>query len=95
MIVQLRHAHARKILIIRRHEIGGRTRIVCGRYVVKSPSVKLKVKFHLDDVPLFEPRYNVAPTQLVPAVRQEDGKRRLATLRWGLIPSWAKDANIG
>jgi len=68
---------------------------MCGRYVVKSPSVKLKVKFHLDDVPLFEPRYNVAPTQLVPAVRQEDGKRRLAMLRWGLIPSWAKDAKIG
>ena len=68
---------------------------MCGRYVVKSPSAKLKVKFHLDEVPLFEPRYNVAPTQLVPAVRQEDGKRRLAMLRWGLIPSWAKDAKIG
>jgi putative SOS response-associated peptidase YedK len=68
---------------------------VCGRYVVKSPSAKLKVKFHLDEAPLFEPRYNVAPTQLVPAVMQEDGKRRLAMLRWGLIPSWAKDANIG
>ena len=68
---------------------------MCGRYVVKSPSAKLKVKFHLDDAPLFEPRYNVAPTQLVPAVRQEDGKRRLVTLRWGLIPSWAKDAKIG
>jgi putative SOS response-associated peptidase YedK len=68
---------------------------VCGRYVVKSPSAKLKVKFHLDDAPLFEPRYNVAPTQLVPAERQEDGKRRLAMLRWGLIPSWAKDATIG
>jgi putative SOS response-associated peptidase YedK len=42
---------------------------MCGRYVIKSPSAKLKVKFHLDDVPLFEPRYNVAPTQAVPAVR--------------------------
>jgi hypothetical protein len=68
---------------------------VCGRYVVKSPSAKLKVKFHLDEVPLFEPRYNLAPTQLVPAVRQVDGMRRLAMLRWGLIPSWAKDAKIG
>jgi hypothetical protein len=75
--------------------IDGRIRIVCGRYVVKSPSAKLNVKFHLDDAPLFEPRYNVAPTQLVPAMRQEDGKRRLVTLRWGLIPSWAKDAKIG
>ena len=68
---------------------------MCGRYVVKSPSAKLKVRFHLDDAPLFEPRYNVAPTQLVPAVRLENGKHRLAMLRWGLIPSWAKDAKIG
>jgi putative SOS response-associated peptidase YedK len=68
---------------------------MCGRYVIKSPSAKLKVKFHLDDVPLFEPRYNVAPTQAVPAVRDEDGKRHLAMLRWGLIPSWAKDVKIG
>ena len=68
---------------------------MCGRYVVKSPSAKLKVKFYLDDAPLFEPRYNVAPTQLVPAVRQQDGKRRFVMLRWGLIPSWAKDAKIG
>jgi putative SOS response-associated peptidase YedK len=60
-----------------------------------SANFELKEKFHLDDIPLFEPRYNVAPTQLVPAVRQEDGKRRLVTLRWGLIPSWAKDAKIG
>jgi len=68
---------------------------VCGRYVIKSPSAKLKVKFQIDDAPLFEPRYNVAPTQLVPAVRQEGGKRRLTMLRWGLIPSRAKDAKIG
>jgi putative SOS response-associated peptidase YedK len=68
---------------------------MCGRYVIKSPSSKLKVKFHLDDVPLFEPRYNVAPTQTVPAVRDEDGKRRLAMLHWGLIPSWSKDLKIG
>jgi putative SOS response-associated peptidase YedK len=68
---------------------------MCGRYVIKSPSAKLKVKFRLDDVPLFEPRYNVAPTQTVPAVRADDDLRHLTMLRWGLIPSWAKDAKIG
>jgi putative SOS response-associated peptidase YedK len=68
---------------------------VCGRYVVKSPSAKVEVNFHLDEAPLFDPRYNVSPTQLVPAVRQEEGKLRLVTLRWGLILSWAKDAKIG
>ena len=41
------------------------------------------------------PRYNVAPTQRVAAVRLEDGERRLSLLRWGLIPGWAKDPSIG
>jgi putative SOS response-associated peptidase YedK len=40
-------------------------------------------------------RYNVAPTQQVPIVRLEDGRRRLAMVRWGLVPFWAKDLNVG
>ncbi len=42
-------------------------------------------------------RYNGAPTQTLPIVLRgpETGKRRLVTLRWGLIPAWAKDAKIG
>jgi putative SOS response-associated peptidase YedK len=43
------------------------------------------------------PRYNVAPTQPVVTVRKEQGKktRHFTTMRWGLIPSWAKDMSIG
>ena len=41
-----------------------------------------------------EPRYNIAPTQEIAAVCN-DGRLALTRLRWGLIPSWAKDANIG
>ena len=40
------------------------------------------------------PRYNVAPGQTVAAVREDGGARRLAMLRWGLIPAWARDARI-
>jgi putative SOS response-associated peptidase YedK len=41
-------------------------------------------------------RFNIAPTQTVLAVKQEPGdKPRSAFLRWGLIPSWAKDKKIG
>jgi putative SOS response-associated peptidase YedK len=40
-------------------------------------------------------RYNIAPTQEVPIVRQTDGQRRLSLARWGLIPSWADDPKIG
>jgi putative SOS response-associated peptidase YedK len=42
-----------------------------------------------------KPRYNIAPSQEVPAVRQSGGGRELALLRWGLIPHWAKDEKIG
>ena len=41
------------------------------------------------------PRYNVAPTQSVAAVRLDEGERRLSMLRWGLIPGWARDPGIG
>ena len=41
------------------------------------------------------PRYNLAPSQSAAVVRCQDGERRLSMLRWGLIPVWAKDPNIG
>lgn len=45
----------------------------------------------------FKPRYNVAPGQFLAAVRQDAEKpvRHFAKLRWGLVPFWAKDSNIG
>jgi putative SOS response-associated peptidase YedK len=43
---------------------------------------------------LDRPRFNLAPTQLMPVV-PNDGQRMLDAFRWGLIPSWAKDASIG
>jgi putative SOS response-associated peptidase YedK len=53
--------------------------------------------FELPYVPPLEPRYNIAPTQPVAAVRfdSEAGERELEMLRWGLIPFWAKDPAIG
>lgn len=40
-------------------------------------------------------RYNIAPGQQILAIIAEKGKRRIGELRWGLIPSWAKDAKQG
>jgi len=70
---------------------------MCGRYVIRAPVSQLATMFDLMDVPLLTPRYNVAPTQMVPAVRlkPETKKRELVMLKWGLIPAWAKDASIG
>lgn len=69
---------------------------MCGRYAFFSPSEAVKRIFALDDFPELEPRYNIAPTQSVPAVRAgEEGKRRFVMLHWGLVPRWAKERAIG
>src|SRR5256885_4852771 len=46
---------------------------------------------------LFRSRYNIAPTQPVVTVRKEHDRktRKFTTMRWGLIPFWAKDLSIG
>jgi putative SOS response-associated peptidase YedK len=48
-------------------------------------------------MPALTPRYNIAPTQVVPVVRigAQGEHREVALMKWGLIPSWAKDAKIG
>ena len=54
-------------------------------------------QFGLFEMAPFAPRFNVAPTQPVAVVRCPSGEsdRELAWLRWGLIPSWAKDPSVG
>jgi putative SOS response-associated peptidase YedK len=51
--------------------------------------------FDLPEVPDLLPRYNVAPSQEVPVVRQRGETRELTLLRWGLIPFWSKDPKRG
>src|SRR3712207_2534588 len=69
---------------------------MCGRYTLTTPVERLAEKFGFEassvDLP---PNYNVAPTQGVAAVLSEGGERRLEVLRWGLIPPWANDPQIG
>jgi putative SOS response-associated peptidase YedK len=53
-------------------------------------------QFALETQPALFPRYNIAPSQPVAVVRQTaEGKRELVKLRWGLVPSWAKDVSVG
>src|SRR5690348_1098517 len=70
---------------------------MCGRFLQLSDPDELARVFGLvlEDLPGLVPRYNVAPTQAVAAVRLDGDKRVLTLLRWGLIPSWAKDPKIG
>jgi putative SOS response-associated peptidase YedK len=64
---------------------------MCGRYVITSTPEAIRALFGYGEQPNFPPRYNVAPTQPIPVVRLNDGKRCFALMRWGLIPSWVKD----
>jgi putative SOS response-associated peptidase YedK len=64
---------------------------MCGRYVIKTPPGLMRDTFGYAEQPNFPPRYNVAPTQPIPVVRLDDGRRSFALVRWGLIPAWVKD----
>jgi putative SOS response-associated peptidase YedK len=73
---------------------------MCGRFTVTAHPELLAEEFFLDEIPLdFKPRYNMAPGQNIPLIRRNDAardeSRRLEFFRWGLVPSWAKDANAG
>ncbi len=79
---------------------------MCGRYAASRSPDDLVEEFevqHVDVREKIEPDYNVAPTDAVPAVltrpprghRKDPPVRQLVVLRWGLVPSWAKDPKIG
>lgn len=69
---------------------------MCGRYaIVLAGDGTLQRRFslgELGDDPA--PRFNVAPTQTLPVITR-NSPNRVEMMRWGLIPSWAKDASIG
>ena len=73
---------------------------MCGRFVATAPPSELADYFQavLNEavvVDRAEPNYNVAPTNAVHVVRAREGHREIDLMRWGLVPSWAKDAKIG
>ncbi len=76
---------------------------MCGRFTLTDPDADLAVQFDLPQIPDLKPRYNIAPTQPVAAVRvapeaastDAGAAREMALFHWGLIPFWAKDPDIG
>ena len=68
---------------------------MCGRFAFYSPHEAVARLFGVADALEIEPRYNIAPTQFVAAVRETGGPREVAMLYWGLVPSWAKEQSIG
>lgn len=69
---------------------------MCGRFALVATGEEVAEHYQLPEVPFVVPRYNIAPTQPVAAVRLSNaGEREFTFFQWGLIPSWAKDPSIG
>jgi putative SOS response-associated peptidase YedK len=84
---------------------------MCGRFTLATPASEWAALFRLDEIPDVEPRFNIAPTQDVMVVRAPSGlrerpglhlapsgspvPREAATMRWGLIPRWAREIGSG
>src|SRR5919202_1240066 len=70
---------------------------MCGRFTVRKPKEVIAKQFGVEIDDELSPRFNIAPTQMVAAVRAAQGGEGMefVSLKWGLIPSWAKDASIG
>lgn len=82
---------------------------MCGRFTLTTPAAEWAALFEIDPVPDLEPRYNVAPTQPVAAVRSLARPQKetpesdragsgtgheFAMLRWGLVPHWSRDPDL-
>lgn len=69
---------------------------MCGRFTLTASGEQVAAAFDLSQVPDISARYNIAPTQPVATVvlDLEQHERRLQSMRWGLIPSWAKDEKL-
>ena len=70
---------------------------MCGRFLVTSSGDAMAQWFNFDDGPDLTPRYNIAPSQPIPVVRMATAgdNRECVLVRWGLVPSWAKDLSFG
>lgn len=69
---------------------------MCGRFTLNVTPSKLTEYFDLTGDLDFSPSWNIAPfSQINSIVADESGSKHLKSMRWGLIPSWAKDETIG
>jgi len=69
---------------------------VCGRYTITADINRIRERFLCPTVEFdFYPRYNVAPTQIVPVIINNGSRNELRLMRWGLVPYWAKEMSIG
>jgi putative SOS response-associated peptidase YedK len=69
---------------------------MCGRFTASFDYREIKVRWNPQGDPsFFTPRYNIAPSQEVPAIIRKDNRNQAKLMKWGLVPSWAPDPSIG
>jgi len=71
---------------------------MCGRFTITATFTEIIQRFEIDAAiqeELYNPNYNVAPSQSVLSIINDGSRNRLGFLRWGLIPPWSKDMKIG
>ncbi len=64
---------------------------MCGRYSLHSNPDVIALMFGLSEIPAYQPRYNIAPSAQVLIIKHNEA----AMVRWGSVPSWAKDPSMG
>lgn len=68
---------------------------MCGRFTMALEALEFQRELQLGEMPVdWQSRFNIAPSQPI-AVVTESNKRDVSWMRWGLIPSWAKDIHTG
>jgi putative SOS response-associated peptidase YedK len=68
---------------------------MCGRFTNKAKPEQVKKEFKVEAGNFIHPRFNVAPSQMIDVVYAPEAERVFSRLKWGLVPSWAKDSEIG
>jgi putative SOS response-associated peptidase YedK len=68
---------------------------MCGRFGLTRPEALKLERFGISELPPLVPRYNIPPSSDILVVRERKGVTEAEMIRWGLVPSWAKDPNIG
>jgi len=68
---------------------------MCGRFGLTRPEALQLERFGITELPPLVPRYNIPPSSEILVVRERKGTTEAEMIRWGLVPSWAKDPSIG
>jgi putative SOS response-associated peptidase YedK len=68
---------------------------MCGRFGLTRPEALKLERFGISELPPLVPRYNIPPSSDILVVRERKGVTEAEMIRWGLVPSWARDPSIG